>query len=217
MYTVPMTAAARLLHHEGPVPPLANGDRLASEEFERRYRAMPGLKKAELIEGVVYMPSPVRFEDHAEPHALVLTWLGLYASQHPEVQFGDNATVRLDEDNDLQPDAVLRYRQGSSSISADGYIEGPPELLVEVAASSVSIDLHHKKNAYRRNRVREYLCWRVHDGAVDWFALQNGDYLPLQPGADGILESRVFPGLRLAAPALLARDLAAVLRAQLGG
>ena len=39
--------------------PLEHGDHLTREEFERRYEAMPHVRKAELIEGVVYMPSPV--------------------------------------------------------------------------------------------------------------------------------------------------------------
>src|SRR5436189_3882496 len=90
------------------IPPLQNGDRLTRAEFERRYDAMPHLKKAELIEGVVYVPSPVRIDAHAEPHGLVVTWLGVYRAATPGVQFGDNPTVRLDLDNEPQPDALLR-------------------------------------------------------------------------------------------------------------
>lgn len=38
-----------------PSIPLENGDRLSRFEFEHRYQAMPELKKAELVEGVVYI------------------------------------------------------------------------------------------------------------------------------------------------------------------
>ena len=154
--------------------PLENGDRLTRIEFERRYDAMPHLKKAELIEGVVYMPSPVHFESHSKPHVSIITWLATYSLDTPGVEVGDNATVRLDMDNEPQPDALLRLDSalgGSSHLSDDDYIEGPPELIVEIAASSASYDLHDKLNVYRRNGVKEYMVWRVYEEALDWFWL----------------------------------------------
>lgn len=200
-------APARLL-------PLESGDRLTRPEFERRYEAMPHLKKAELIEGIVYMPSPVHFEHHGEPHAAVIVWLGLYWAATPGVRLADNTTVRLDNDNEPQPDVFLRIEEvagGQSRVSGDDFIEGPPELIVEIAASSASYDLHDKLNVYRRNGVQEYLVWRVYDEAVDWFELREGRYQALEPDATGVIRSRVFPGLQLAVTALLAGDLATVL------
>ena len=128
----------------------------------------------------------------------------------------DNATVRLDEDNELQPDALLRIetdRGGQARRSEDDYLEGPPELVAEVASSSVSIDLHAKLNVYRRNGVREYVVWRVQDGAIDWFILRGGEYQRLQPGSDGLIKSEVFPGLWLDVAAMLRGDLRTVLAA----
>src|SRR5690242_6337929 len=116
------------------VPALESGDHLSRSEFERRYEAMPALKKAELIEGVVYVGSPVRMDVHAEPHASVITWLGTYRAATPGVRLGDNPTVRLDLDNEPQPDALLRLEPaagGRSRVDEDGYVEGPPELVVE--------------------------------------------------------------------------------------
>ncbi len=116
------------------IPPLESGDRLHRDEFERRYNAMPNLKKAELIAGVVYVASPLRFEPHAEPHANLMIWLGNYKIGTPGVRLGDNATVRLDLDNEPQPDAILLIDTawgGKSHLSVDGYIEGAPELVVE--------------------------------------------------------------------------------------
>src|SRR2546421_625978 len=89
------------------IPPLENGDRLTRAEFERRYEAMPELKKAELIEGVVYVPSPVRHEQHGGPQFALSTWLGHYQAFTPGVRGSDNATVRLDLNNEPQPDEVL--------------------------------------------------------------------------------------------------------------
>ncbi|WP_017319034.1 Uma2 family endonuclease [Mastigocladopsis repens] len=194
--------------------PLESGDRLTRHEFEHRYAAMPHIKKAELIEGVVYLSSPVRFRSHGQPHGHLMTWLGIYQASTPNVKLGDNATVRLDLDNEPQPDAVLLIDEtlgGQARISEDDYIEGAPELVVEVAASSASIDLHDKKKAYRRNGVQEYIVWQVLDNKLDWFSLQNGEYILLEVNADGVIKSQVFPGLWLAVPALLAGDMTKVL------
>jgi Uma2 family endonuclease len=192
------------------VPELCNGDRLTRVEFERRYQAMAHIKKAELIEGIVYMPSPVRLDQHGEPHADIITWLNYYRSKTPHLRIGDNSTSRLDEDNEPQPDAMLLlppWAGSTAQLDEDGYVSGAPDLACEVAASSVSIDLHAKKNAYRRNGVKEYLAWRVEDHEVDWFALVEGRYEPMPADEKGRIRSKVFPGLWLDVAALLAGDL----------
>jgi Uma2 family endonuclease len=193
------------------IPPLENGDRLSRFEFERRYEAMPHLKKAELIEGTVYMASPLRIKSHGEPHSLLITWLGTYKAFTPDTVIGDNSTVRLDLDNEPQPDAVLFIPGRQATIGEDDYIEGSPELVVEVAASSAAIDLHDKKRAYRRNGVQEYLVWRTLEHQIDWFGLQADEYVTQQPDEKGIIRSRVFPGLWLAVSALLSGEMTRVL------
>jgi Uma2 family endonuclease len=200
------------------VPVLCAGDVLTRDEFERRYAAMPQLKKAELIEGVVYMPSPVRFDVHGYPQALLAAWLVAYSESTPGVLCGDNSTVRLDLDNVPQPDLLLRIAgaRGTSRLSG-GYLEGPPELVVEVAASSASYDLHQKLHVYRRAGVHEYLVLRTEDAAIDWFVLRGGTYERLAADARGILRSEVFPGLWLDGPALLRGDPAALRAAVTAG
>jgi Uma2 family endonuclease len=193
------------------IPPLENGDRLSRPEFERRYQAMPQLKKAELVEGVVYMASPLRIKSHGEPHGDLITWLGFYKASTPGIILGIKPTVRLDPDNEPQPDAVLFVPGQQAIISQDDYIEGAPELIVEIAASSAAIDLHDKKRAYRRNQVREYIVWRTLEGQVDWFGLEADEYRVQLPDQEGIVRSRVFPGLWLAVSALLSGELAIVL------
>ena len=196
------------------IPPLENGDSLTRPEFERRYAAMPRLKKAELIEGIVYLASPSRFETYAEPKADLLGWLWTYKIATPGVRLGDNPTVRLDLDNEPQPDVVLlidRLCGGGSGLSSDGYIEGTPELVVEIAASTAAIDLRDKKRAYRRNGVREYLVWQTSERRFDWFVLEDGDYISQNPDASGVIRSSVYPGLWLAVGALLAGDMSQVL------
>jgi Uma2 family endonuclease len=200
-----------------PVPVLESGDHLSRAEFERRYEAMPELKKAELIEGVVYVASPVRITVHGKPHGRVITWLGVYDAATPGVELADNATVRLDLDNEPQPDALLRIDDaagGQSRVDTDGYVSGAPELVVEVAASSAAIDRHKKLLAYRRNGVAEYVVWQVLDRRIEWFALQEGEYVELPLDERGVVHSRIFPGLRLAVESLLNGDLAAVLAEQ---
>jgi len=80
-------------------------------------------------------------------------------------------------------------------------------MAIEIAASTVSIDLHAKLRAYRRNGVREYLVWRVEDQVLDWFSLEAGEYVPLKADARGVLRSQCFPGLWLDTRAALKGDL----------
>ncbi|MGK7903208.1 MAG: Uma2 family endonuclease [Hormoscilla sp.] len=193
--------------------PLENGDRLTRAEFERRYQAMPQIKKAELIEGVVYMASPVRIASHGRPQAQIIAWLSGYWIATPGVDLADNTTVRLDMDNEPQPDVLLRLEErvgGQSWIDDDDYVVGAPELIAEIAASTAAIDLRDKLRVYRRNGVQEYLVWQVLDRRLDWFTLTQGEYVPLQADAEGVLRSKIFPGLWLAVPALLEGDLVRV-------
>ncbi|MBW4474959.1 MAG: Uma2 family endonuclease [Stenomitos rutilans HA7619-LM2] len=197
-----------------PLPQLESGDRLNRYEFERRYNAMLHLKKAELIEGVVYVAAALRFRSHGQPHGRLITWLGVYESATPGIALGDNPTVRLDLDNEPQPDAVLLIEEqcgGQARLSEDDYVEGAPELVAEIAASSAAIDLGDKKRAYRRNGIKEYIVWQVFEQKLDWFYLQEGEYVPLPVDEYGVICSRVFPGLWLAVEALLAGDMARVL------
>jgi Uma2 family endonuclease len=191
--------------------PIESGDRLTRVEFHRRYCAHSEIKKAELVEGVVYVGSPVRAAAHGIPHSRIIFWLGHYRVRHSDVEVADNVTVYLDGDNELQPDACLwRAAPDGPRITNDGYLEGPPQLVVEVAASSASYDLHDKLRAYRRNGVIEYLVWRVLETAFDWFRLREGEYVRVEPDANGVIESSVFPGLRLQVAKLLADDIAGV-------
>ncbi|PSR01667.1 MAG: hypothetical protein BRD47_05310 [Bacteroidetes bacterium QS_8_68_28] len=200
------------------LPPLQAGDRLTRPEFERRLEAMPSNKvaKAELVDGLVYMLLSIRAESHSHPTNTLSTWLGVYAAATPGVRAYTEATLRLDLDNGVRPDALLRIEDacgGQSRVTGDDYLSGPPELVAEVAASSASYDLHAKKNVYRRHGVREYLVWQTHEEHLDWFVLEDGAYLRLEPNANGLLQSRVFPGLHLDVDALLNDDLAPVIEA----
>jgi Putative restriction endonuclease len=191
------------------VQALKNGDRLTRDEFECRYAAMPEIKKAELIEGIVYIGPPVPAVGHGEQHLDLVTLLGIYKVSTPKVRAASGATVRLDPVNEPQPDAAMYIDPacGGQCRFTDGYLTDSPELIGEIASSSVSIDLGIKLHVYRRNGVREYIVWRVRDRAIDWFILRNGQFDRLVPGTDGIYRSEVFPGLWLDVAALLARDL----------
>ncbi len=187
------------------------GDRLPRQEFERRYALMPHVKKAELIEGMVVMEEHVHYDAHGNPHARLIGWLTHYAWDTPGVEIADNATVRLDETNEPQPDVMLRVVTGGRSRNdEDDYIDGAPELVAEIAASSVRYDLHAKRDAYARNGVLEYIVWRTLDGEIDWFALADGEFHPIPADQNGVIHSRAFPGLALATAALVEGDFATV-------
>ncbi|MDJ0615350.1 MAG: Uma2 family endonuclease [Calothrix sp. MO_192.B10] len=196
------------------IAPLESGDCLTRYEFEKRYVAATDIHKAELIEGVVYVASPLRFESHAEPHGNLIGWLWTYQISTPGVRLGIEPTVRLDQDNAPQPDGVLLIPQsagGQSRVDKDDYIEGAPELVVEVAASIAAIDLHNKKNAYRRNGVLEYIVWQIFENKLDWFCLQQGEYVSQDVDTKGVIRSQVFPGLWLSITDLLTGNMKQVL------
>ncbi len=199
-------------------PLLEQGDRLSRDEFERRYDRMPQLKKAELIEGTVYMPSPVRAQKHAKPHSNLNGWLAVYAAETPGVECFDNPTVRLDLDNEPQPDlALIKTRGGSCRISADDYIEGATELVVEIVGSSRSYDLHQKKGVYRRDGVLEYIAWITGENRLIWWSLREGEFCEILAATDSLLMSGAFPGLWLEVRALLRGDMKTVLAALRSG
>ncbi|MDG2989552.1 Uma2 family endonuclease [Candidatus Synechococcus calcipolaris G9] len=196
------------------LPPLETGDRLERHEFERRYAQMPEIKKAELINGVVYMASPLRYRQHGQPHSQINAWLQVYAVVTPCAEVADNATVRLDSYNEVQPDTLLRLDTavgGQSRITPDDYLEGAPELIVEIASSSAAYDLHDKLEVYCRHGVQEYLVWTTQEPDFYWYVLQKGRYERQVIDGD-YLKSQVFPGLWLDLHALLAGNIRQVLQ-----
>ena len=198
------------------VPPLRTGERLKRAEFERRYTAHSYIKKAELVEGLTQVREPVRVYAHGRPHSAISGILAAYAAYTPGVSAVVDTTVRLDRDNELQPDAALLIESsagGQSHVDADGYIAGAPELVVEISASSASRDLQRKFHAYWRNGVREYVVWRTLDQRIDWYVLTDGRYEAVAPDERGVIHSNVFPGLCLAVDALLANNVAGALAA----
>jgi Uma2 family endonuclease len=199
---------------EPRIPPLENGDHLTRDEFERRYDATPGLKKAELIEGRVYITPAVPMHAHAAPHAELVGLLGVYKAATPGTCGGNSGHIRLDSDNMPQPDACLLIQPsygGQSNISADDYLEGAPELIGEITYNSASYDLHEKFRLYRRHGVREYIVWRTRDREFDHFVIRQTEYQRVS-AVGGLLRSEVFPGLCIDTAALLDNNLALALK-----
>jgi Uma2 family endonuclease len=199
-------------------PLLYNGQRLERDEFYRRVDEWVAEGKSprgiERLEGVVYMPASIRAAEHAEPHGFLVGWLAVYAAATPVVQFGGNATSKLDLNNDPESDAYLRIRPeygGQTRTDRRGYIDGSPELLIEVTGSSSHRDLEVKFEVYRRNGVLENIVWETIAEELYWFVLENDEYARLAPDANGLLRSRVFPGLWLDVAALLEGNLQRVL------
>ena len=197
-----------------PPPRLEGGDHLFAAEFMRRYEASPGIHKTQLIEGVVHLSPPVNATFHALPHGIIQPWLGNHSLTHPELRVFPNATLYLDGENVVQPDAILCKPQKGGRVWLDevGYLHGAPELVVEISSTTASIDLHSKLRAYQRNGVGEYLVWLVKDKRVLWYELVEGEYIAKKEHA-GKLTSSLFPGLVLDVKALLKLDKAKVIRA----
>ncbi len=190
------------------LPPLNNGDRLNAAEFCRRWEAMPNLKRAELIGGQVYMNPPVSAGSHGIPHGQILYWLGHYSATTDGVEYIPESSVHFGPQDLPQPDAILRIKDrfGGTSHLVDNELHGAPEFVVEIAASSASYDLFDKKQRYRENGVQEYLVWVVHERRFVWFALESTGYVELAQPRNGIIKSRVFPGLWLDTKGMLANN-----------
>jgi Uma2 family endonuclease len=197
------------------LPPLEAGQRLDQPTFHERYEAMPPGTRAELIGGVVYMPSPLSL-DHGVPSRDVSGWLFHYQWLTRGVGGADNATAILGNFGEPQPDCILYIPEalgGLSRINEGGYLTGPPELVVEVARSSRAFDLGAKKKDYERAGVPEYVVIEVGPDRVHWFLLRDGHYVEHPPGPDGIFRSEIFPGLWLDPAALFAGDLGGLIAA----
>jgi len=196
---------------EQEIPPLVRGDKLTRDEFLRRWEAMPQVKRAELIGGIVYMPSPLsREHGDIEHHLSGLLWL--YAVSTPGCKGGDDATWLMGADSP-QPDCHLRIlpEHGGQSVEKGKYCAGAPELAAEVCLSSTSYDLNQKYDLYESAGVREYLTVLLHEREVRWFRLVEGKFQRMPPETDGILRSTVFPGFWLDPQALLKEDMARML------
>jgi Uma2 family endonuclease len=209
------------------VPLLSDGDRLTSEEFLRRYEADPYVVRAELLKGVVHINArrvtvngketivpPISGGGHSGPQAKVMTLLGLYSAQTPGLELNGPTTVHVSTLNNPEPDALLRILPeygGASSLGEDDYIDGPPELLVEISNTTGARDMGTRLEAYRDEGVKEYLVWRTNKGEMNWFVLRRKKYVALVPDTNGVLKSETFPGLWLDVPQLLANDMAAAL------
>jgi Uma2 family endonuclease len=193
------------------IPPLMMGDNLARAEFLRRWEAMPQLKKAELIGGIVYMPSPTSWE-HGRADNIIGTWLGVFSTSSPGLESGTNATWLMLEDSP-QPDQFLRILPefGGKSGEQKGYPLGAPEFVAEVCVSSMSYDLHQKLQLYQKAGVDEYLAVVTYDQEIRWHRLVKGAYRLVPHPADGVWRSRNFPGLWLNETALFEGDMRRVL------
>ncbi|MCI0699718.1 MAG: Uma2 family endonuclease [Planctomycetia bacterium] len=211
-----------------PIPPLRDGDCMGVDEFLRRYAADKEVYSAELLQGVVHITRrrviqdgkemivpPISADGHAKPDNQLQTWFGVYSAHTPGVQaLSPVTTILPSKETGLEPDAVLRILPecgGGSTIGADKFVHGRPELLAEISFTSGSRDFGKKFDAYQADGVPEYLIWRTEEKEIHWFALKRKKYVALQPHSDGTLRSEQFPGLWLDVPALLAGDMAKVL------
>lgn len=182
---------------------LNNGDKMKQPEFHRLYERMPEHYKAELIGGIVFEPSPLSYP-HGEQHVELSFLLATYSKQTPGLGVADNVTVILGEDDEVQPDLIMRClaeRRGRSHLTEKKYVQGPPELVAEIALSSKSIDLHLKKNRYALAGVMEYIVVCIQPRQLRWFDLRKDTQI--KAGRDGIFRSRAFPGLWIHGEGLL--------------
>jgi Uma2 family endonuclease len=187
--------------------PLIAGQRLSQAAFHEAYEAMPENFWAELVGGVVYVSSPVK-DRHGIVSGDAVTWLNLYKYRTSGAMVGDNVSTVLDDDNEVQPDVLMRILPdyGGQSTTINGIIQGAPELVIEVSRSSKAFDLGIKLLEYERAGVKEYLVFAIDPDEVFWHELQGNRLVRIKADPDGIYRSKVFPGLWLDPAALFAED-----------
>lgn len=202
-----------------PIRPLVDGQHLSPAEFDLRYEATPSGFRAELVRGVVHVASPSGLHEE-DLVTLLRAWLVTYAARHPDIRASSSPTTHLPNGARVEPDALLRRTGAQASTQSVGRgasarLHGAPEFVVEVSVSTLEHDLddkHGKQAEYRESGVAEYLVVDVNGGHIHWFHLEAGRYVPL-PEEEGVIESRVFPGLRLDVEALFTLDASAMLAA----
>ncbi|HZZ81730.1 MAG TPA: Uma2 family endonuclease [Gemmataceae bacterium] len=194
------------------IPPLQPGDKLSRAEFLRRWEFHPEIKRAELIGGIVYMPSPLT-RLHGVTDSTAATWLGTYRAHTPGTESGSNATTLMGDEETLQPDEYLRVlpEYGGRSRNEGKFVAGGPELITEISVSSASIDLNQKFELYERMGVLEYVTILMYEQEIRWHRLTAKGYKQIAPATGAIWKSKVFPGLWLDGKAMLANDAAKVL------
>ena len=192
-------------------PPLQHGDKMTRAEFMRRWEQHPEIKFAELIGGIVYMPSPLS-RLHGVTDNLAGAWLCYYHAYTPGTETGSNVTTMMEGDETPQPDEYLRIlpEYGGRSGNDDKYVCGGPELLAEISVSSASVDLNQKYDLYERMGVLEYVAILMYEREIRWHRLTTKGYQRVAPAAGMLWKSKVFPGLWLDGQAMLANDAAAV-------
>ncbi|HUY36447.1 MAG TPA: Uma2 family endonuclease [Pirellulales bacterium] len=190
-------------HEAATVTPLVAGQRLDRATFHDRYEQMPPGTRAELVGGVVYMPSPLRF-DHGDRDHWVSVWLDRYMEFTQGIAVSHNASTFLDDEGEPQPDVLLRIlpEWGGRIRHVDGYLEGPPDLVIEIARSSRKFDLGPKYLDYERAGVSEYVVVGLEPDEAYWHVRRDERFVRVSPDTDGLFRSVVFPGLWLDAQAL---------------
>jgi Uma2 family endonuclease len=199
MATVPRSIVPVAEREEETIPPLEPGDHLDQRTFHERYEAMPDNTRAELIGGVVFMPSPAK-PRHGQKHGKVVWWLGCYEMHTPGVEAHDNTSAILGSDSEPQPDAgllVAPEKGGQTRVNEDGWLEGAPELIAEIAVSTESYDLYEKKRDYERAGVKEYIVVALRQRKASCVKVSLKSSPPVQMGFCGRKPSRVYGWIRM--------------------
>lgn len=201
-----MASVPRRVPEQRPTVLLHNGDRMTRVEFHRAYSQLPEDYRAELIGGIVFEPSPLGWS-HGTSQVELTYLLATYSRHTPGTQVGDNATIMLGPEDEVQPDLVMRIVQeqrGQTRLTRKGYVQGAPELVAEVAHSSRAIDLHLKKERYALAGVLEYMVMCLAPKEIHWFDFAGKKVLSADQ--DGVFRSAAFPGLWIHGDGLLHGD-----------
>jgi Uma2 family endonuclease len=174
--------------------------------FEKFYEIVEENVKADLLDGKIIRDSPA-----IPRHSHVVTRLGRLIGDFAEKfdigeVFGATASVRLSKYQGPEPD-VFFIRKSRLRIMGEKYIDGPPDLCVEVISkSSRKIDRGRKFVLYAEHGVKEYWIVDPLRNTVEFYENHDGAWVEIKPDERGRLHSKVLPGFWFN-PKWLSKDL----------
>ena len=186
---------------------LITGMRLELDEFLSRWEALPELKNAELIDGIVFVSLPVTLE-HGQRANILNWWLSHYVGDKRGCEAASNVTCTM-LGQSPQPDVLLRLTEehGGQSIDTGYLLAGAPELVVDICETSFEIEFGPELELYQKAEVRENITIRtLPPPGIVWRVLVDGSYRVNEPDSKGILRSQCFPGLWLDTEGFWAED-----------
>lgn len=176
--------------------PIRLEQRAGPHSFEEFCRIVREDQKADLINGVIYMPSPENTDDN-ELFIWLVTLMNLFVRRKKLGQiYGSRVAFRLAEKHGPEPDIAFVRTENMERVTRGG-VEGPADLAIEIVSpDSVERDYYLKRELYELYRIPEYWIIDEMDQTVTLLRLKQAKYREVRP-QKGEMHSQVLTGFWL--------------------